>query len=770
VLDANEFQCTLRNQGDVCVNVFTSPYPQGGFWPAGGPDGYVFAAGIQLAGIVPADAGFSWAGDTVGAYFYDPRGTQQHGEGITNIYDSLDPDDLAGWPNAGSIPEFPEATAYVSDPEIFDPELLGRKAASEQDSWVLYWDGNPAFSANRDHPMGILVEQRTLAWTRPGGNEATIYFIFRLQNVTNNPHFQVRNEEAFFEGANELPDAGWRIDSIYMSFGIDPDVAEDYHQNHASVIPPLNLGLAYDSDFRSDQFEYPASHFHPPFFTESPGIVAVKYLKTPVDPATGEQVGLTMFSLTENPSLAMQFPDPLGTPQLWRYLSGNFSTALGDPSCSVPPDEVIERGVCFLGQEPRDTRFYQSSGPFPLEPGESTTIVVALFAAATVETDEIVLGDINANPPGVPSDRPGCEEPLRPIEIGAGWISSPAAACAAPGGVDLSQIESVPGSLVGKALVAQAIFDQRFLPVHRPEPPDFHLLPGNGRVTVVWSPSPTEEIGDPYFDFASDPTNPAFNPNYRQHDVEGYRVYRGLHPWKLELVAQFDKSDSRFIDHICETDPTHLPRTPCDETVDIDIVSPFVQYRPGWIVEAANGLPIVQRADTTLAAALRAGTALPMRNTGVPFTFVDESVANGFDFYYEVTAFDINSVSSGPTSLESEGVPKRIVPRAPASDDLSRIHTVPDPYYAVSPFDRSSTQRRLAFVNLPERATVRIYSTSGILVGVVNHHDPGGGGQAFWDLRDLKHRVVASGVYFYHVTTRDGREHIGKFTVVMGPY
>lgn len=66
----------------------------------------------------------------------------------------------------------------------------------------------------------------------------------------------------------------------------------------------------------------------------------------------------------------------------------------------------------------------------------------------------------------------------------------------------------------------------------------------------------------------------------------------------------------------------------------------------------------------------------------------------------------------------------------PQTADLSRIHTVPDPYYAASQYDPAAGVRRLLFVNLPARATIRIYSLSGLLVDIIEHDDPGGGGQA----------------------------------------
>src|ERR1019366_5968130 len=92
----------------------------------------------------------------------------------------------------------------------------------------------------------------------------------------------------------------------------------------------------------------------------------------------------------------------------------------------------------------------------------------------------------------------------------------------------------VKGSLLGKALVAQAVFDAKFLQEFAPEAPPFFLIPGNQQVTILWKPSDTETIGDPYFAIVNSPTklvngltipNPLYDPNYRQFDVEGYRIY-----------------------------------------------------------------------------------------------------------------------------------------------------------------------------------------------------------------------------------------------------
>ena len=61
------------------------------------------------------------------------------------------------------------------------PVLLGQDNVSQQDLWIRAWDGNPAFLSGRTHPMGILVEERGLAWNYPTGNEDIIYFLLPSQ-------------------------------------------------------------------------------------------------------------------------------------------------------------------------------------------------------------------------------------------------------------------------------------------------------------------------------------------------------------------------------------------------------------------------------------------------------------------------------------------------------------------------------------------------------------------------------------------------------------
>jgi len=689
VLNVNHVFCGINNLGELCVDPTNSPVVGGGFWPKGTPDQYIFNSGLQLAGVIPSTAGFAWAGDTVGAYFFDARGTQVQGDAVTLVYNSLDPADANAWPNG----------AIIRDPAIFRNVLLGRKTISQQDLWTRAWDGNPAFLSGRTHPMGILVEERGLAWNFPTGNEDIIYFIFTFYNVTARTcsayaslpaaiqteicqvgqNFQDRNEAVF---NLNIPDTGYPIGNLYSAFSMDPDVG-DASFDYSTAILPFNMGVAYKNDFLEPNWTFPADIFGPPF-ASSPGFVGVKYLRSPR--VSGVEVGLTMFSNTRNATTG--FPDPVGVKQLFRYLSGTTSPGAGDNPCTVNP---ATQKMCFLDQTAADTRFFQSSGPFTLNPGESQTIVVAYVHAAPVAAVVVPLigGD---NAPGIPA--PGDtikSDPsrIRWLERAAGWVSQ--GDSNGDNIIQQNEVVTVKRSLLDKALVAQNVYNNLFLLAFAPEPPSFFLVPGDNKVTVVWQQSETEHVvtggGDPYYAIASVPVdtlgnpNPLYDPNFRQYDVEGYRIYRGRTSGQLELVAQFDYAGTELIDYtgsfayvtdldgdgLSECAPELGIQDDCPDTfpsaggVAHDLVGDVIQIPVGGRVALANGSVLILKADT-LVTGNGSGMSV-LANTGVGFAYTDATVRNSFTYHYAVTAFDANSLTSGPSSLESPRVTKQVTPR-----------------------------------------------------------------------------------------------------------
>jgi hypothetical protein len=102
---------------------------------------------------------------------------------------------------------------------------------------------------------------------------------------------------------------------------------------------------------------------------------------------------------------------------------------------------------------------------------------------------------------------------------------------------------------------------------------------------------------------------------------------------------------------------------------------------------------------------------------------------------------------------------------AASENDLQRVHTVPDPYYVTNAFERTTQGKVIRFVNLPAQAIIRIYSSSGILVALLEHQSDTFGGAAPWNVLNRNNHVVASGVYFYHIES-GGARRVGRMTVV----
>jgi hypothetical protein len=719
ILQVNNLFCPVSNRGKVCVNQNDNPLLEGGFWPRGTPDSYIYNSGLQIGGIIPNSPFTAGTADTVGVYFMDPRGSQFEGEGVTNVFNSANTADQSAWPNG----------AIARDPSLYNAVLLGKKVVSQQDLWVRVWDGNPANSIGGAHPLGIVVDERGMAWNYPTGNEDIVYFIYTVYNVSasnpakyNNPTIDpaLQSEIAAigtqFKSMNDqhygisIPADGYSITNTFLAFFEDCDVGVNSASNYATANFVFNLSFCYKSDFFEPTWTFPTDIFSAPLFV-GPGFTGVKYLKSPLG-NSGQELGLTLFSNTGNPTSSggSGYIDARGAKQLYRYLSGTSSPAAGDNPCTNQGQQLALR-YCFLFQVPVDARFFMSSGPFTLPAGESRTIVVAYVQAAALGTQFTagcaVGGDCHSSPPPSPRNLANGSDTIRTIDKLAGWVS---ATNNAPLDTVISQNEvtTFPRTLFNKSLVAQTVFDNKFLLPFSPEQPEFFLLPGDAKVTVVWRPSVTEAVhaggGDPYFEVASNPASPLYDPNFRQYDVEGYRIYRGRSSSDMQLIAQFDYAGTVLRDFtgaaaypgdldedgrlgrcapelaIFDDCPVGFPATgaPIDPTVYIDhvIAGDVVQIPLGGRVELKDGSVLITKADTAVVGGGHADRALV--DGGVPFAFVDNTVLNSFTYVYAVTAFDVNSFRSGPSSLESPKTTiKTATPRAEAGQTTAGAITPP---------------------------------------------------------------------------------------------
>ena len=315
-----------------------------------------------------------------------------------------------------------------------------------------------------------------------------------------------------------------------------------------------------------------------------------------------------------------------------------------------------------------------------------------------------------------------------------------------------------------------------------PPPPNLRVLPGDGKVTLLW---------DNFSEVTPDVST-------LEYDFEGYRIWRA-DGWRRPLGTNELTGPSRDLwqlleerDYVNGVLPDIEFRTPFSEggwkyepllevenkDLIIEMFEESVYYAPLDTVPCPPGLTN-EECDTL--------EALARYNLGFEgglqyYKYVDRTVHNGMHYFYSVTAYDHLLVGGVPTRPNSYGDPSsNFIYVNPLSDaqeaagfDENEVYVVPNPAttesmdpWRLEPNQDDATGIKVEFRNLPAcRSTVRIYTVSGDLVEVL-YHD-GASGSLAWDLVSRNGQDVTSGIYLFSVEPEDDNfpRTIGKFIVV----
>jgi len=187
----------------------------------------------------------------------------------------------------------------------------------------------------------------------------------------------------------------------------------------------------------------------------------------------------------------------------------------------------------------------------------------------------------------------------------------------APYGADGQTWEArraTPDSLYHLASVAnnaQFIYDQGWLLPGPPVSPGLTLVPGDNTVRVVWDNMP-EVTPDPYYEKVSSKPWPSqgYDPKYKEYDFEGYIVYKSADGADWRILTQCDKADSVIFDY-----------PPSGDSAVAESL---------WIRATDNGLS---------------------------YSVVDDEVTNGYTYYYCVSAYDWNYVTTQWDTTQTPPVP-----------------------------------------------------------------------------------------------------------------
>jgi hypothetical protein len=142
----------------------------------------------------------------------------------------------------------------------------------------------------------------------------------------------------------------------------------------------------------------------------------------------------------------------------------------------------------------------------------------------------------------------------------------------------------------------------------------------------------------------------------------------------------------------------------------------------------------------------------------------------GIPYRYCVTGIDTSGNESAKTGYNYYPVASEPDP----SNTLSNVLVVPNPFRQVSGYSDQAENKRLTFVNIPARCTIRIYTLALDLLRTIEHDGAGlesWGSQQNQDymLTDFGQNVMP-GVYVYHIESHvpgyEGQTTVGKFVII----
>jgi hypothetical protein len=183
----------------------------------------------------------------------------------------------------------------------------------------------------------------------------------------------------------------------------------------------------------------------------------------------------------------------------------------------------------------------------------------------------------------------------------------------------------------------------------------------------------------------------------------------------------------------------------------------------------------------------------PAYRDSVDLGLVSDASDRYWDYEYEVKVFPSQPVSFAVTAFDV-GDPQTGLPPLEASrlvnatlvypidewetvkEEGLEVMVYPNPYridgdYKANRYEEGETYgKRIRFVNLPPRCTIRIYTLDGDLVQIIEHERDDNALDATyddWDLISRNTQAVVSGIYLFSVEDKDsGENQVGKFVII----
>jgi len=299
-----------------------------------------------------------------------------------------------------------------------------------------------------------------------------------------------------------------------------------------------------------------------------------------------------------------------------------------------------------------------------------------------------------------------------------------------------------------------------------PDHPNTHNIGGlayeiMGRdILLRWSKNSSEnpEYTDPFSDI---------------HDFEGYRVYvaNENHENAYSLLAVHDRVDWAYFSALdCLAT---IPDTRENAPAETSFAGQTYYRKP---VGPNIGMSEIRLDDSTYEYRVRSAAPL-------------------FPRWYAVTAYDFGDPYTGTPPQENAKAANAVL-IAPSEDEKGKVRAVPNPYRAYQDYTTThsgglrwenqddgtteffpQTDRRLEFVNLPEKCLIHVFTVAGDLVAIIPHNLAGDKNIGWysptsesWDLNSRNTQQIVSGLYLFsvedHTELNFGNIQVGKFVII----
>ena len=374
------------------------------------------------------------------------------------------------------------------------------------------------------------------------------------------------------------------------------------------------------------------------------------------------------------------------------------------------------------------------------------------------------------------------------------------------GPFDLAVQDSVPFSfciifgenmddLLANAEFAQVMYNAKYQGFTSPSIPVLEAEVADEEVKLYW-------------DMQADSSKDVVTGYY---DFEGYKIYKsqdaGL-TWGADSLKIFDNTGVHVgwrpieqFDLSYTDDYYHCVKTPqignCDgpgdtyRSMNVDGYDPVA---PWFYLGADTGMPSEYDMDENSGVEC---VEIADGSTDCRYYYIDKDVMNGIEYTYSVVSYDMGipdsshldanpdkwarpngyqhiESSKGTTTLDQNFI--TVIPGAQnTAEDCNQVRVIPNPYLGKSGLNETSYKKRLSFMDLPEKYSLKIYTVTGEHVWTQDEtHQDAGNGFAFWDLRSVNNQEVSPGLYIYTLDAEEDSgasrksvcKHIGKFAIV----